>query len=122
KKSRRSRGRRPREAHAECCSLTQAARGVDAAIHRLHQMLDDRQAQAGPAQFPRAGLVHAIEALEDMWQVLLGDAYAVVLNLQANLTVLCPPADADAASGRSVFERVIDEVFEDLVNSFLVRP
>ena len=41
-------------------------------------MLDDAQAQAGAPGGARAGLVHAVEALEDALLLLLGDADALV--------------------------------------------
>ena len=41
-------------------------------------MLDDAQTQAGAAGGARAGLVHAVEALEDALLLLLGDADALV--------------------------------------------
>ena len=41
-------------------------------------MLDDAQAQACATGGPRAGLVDAVEALEDALLLLLGDANALV--------------------------------------------
>ena len=49
-------------------------RGVDLATVQFDEMLDDREAEAGAAGIscgPRAGLVDAIEALEDAWQIAL---------------------------------------------------
>ena len=36
--------------------LSDDALGLDGALHRLHEVLDDRQPQAGAAQFARRAL------------------------------------------------------------------
>ncbi len=52
----------------------------------------------------------------------LGDADSVILHFKARLVSLCPPADADVSSGRRVFHCIIDQVFEDLADSFFFGP
>ena len=47
------------------------------------QVLDDREAQPGAAQLAAAGLVDAVEPLEDARQVVAGDADAGVGDLDA---------------------------------------
>src|SRR5437773_9082270 len=85
KKKRRSRGRGPWQANEKRGPLPQPAGGLDAAAHRLHQMLDNGQAEAGSAQFAGARLIHAVEALEDARQVTFRDADAVIRDFQAHL-------------------------------------
>src|SRR4051794_32473694 len=85
-------------------------------------MLDNRQPQAGATQLARAGLVDAVEPLEDARQLRLGDADAGVANLQAATAVLRPPGQADRAPLRRVLQRVVDEVVEDLADRLLVGP
>ena len=69
-----------------------------------HDVLDDGEAEAGAAGFARAGLVDAIEALEDALQVLGGDAGAEVLNGELDLRGEQARTDADALAGFGVFE------------------
>ena len=45
---------------------------------QAHDVLDDREAEPGSAQRPAAGLVHAVEPLEQVRQMLLRDADAEV--------------------------------------------
>ena len=49
-----------------------------AAAMRLHDVLDDRQAQAGAAELAAAGPIDAVEPLEDPREVLGGDAAAAI--------------------------------------------
>ena len=54
-------------------SSTRLSTRVDAVVRR-HQVLHDRKAQPGAAQFAGARLVHAVEALEQPRQVLLAES------------------------------------------------
>ena len=47
---------------------------VDLAADGLDQVLDDREPQAGAAEFAASRLVDAVEPLEDAGQVVAGDA------------------------------------------------
>src|SRR2546425_9788660 len=106
----------------KCRALSDPAGRVHIALHGLNEVLDNGQAQAGAAQFARAGLVDAIEALEYSRQILLRDADAGVRHLQMDSTLRAPPAYADASAGRGIFEGVVDQVPQDLVERILVRP
>src|SRR5689334_17971550 len=97
KRPRRSGGGGTRQADGERGALTEPAGNRDAAVHRPNEVLDDRQAQAGAAELAGAGLVHPVEALEDARQVVLGNADAGVLDVEAGLAAVEPPADAEAA-------------------------
>jgi hypothetical protein len=51
-------------------------------------VLDDGQAESGPAVGPTAGIVHAVEALEDPLMLAGRDADAVVRDTDLDLDVL----------------------------------
>src|SRR5579875_575872 len=110
------------KADGERGALPRPAGGVDAAAHGLDQVLDDRQTQAGAAQFARTRLVHAVEAFKDAWQIGLGNANAGVGHFQAYLLPLAPPTHRDSATLGRVFDGVVEQVIEDLLQGFLVRP
>src|SRR5438132_7490601 len=99
----------------KCRALSDPAGRVHIALHGLNEVLDNGQAQAGAAQFARTGLVDAIEALEYSRQILLRNADAGVRHLQMDSTLRAPPAYADVSSRGSIFERVIDQVLQNLV-------
>ena len=52
------------------------SRGVHRAARRRHDVLDDREPEPGSAR--RAPPVAAVEALEEAWQIRVGDAEPVV--------------------------------------------
>src|SRR6185437_12617140 len=109
--------RRQREIKA--AAVTQLALHPDAAPLRLHQMLRNRQPQAGPARLPRPRLVDPVKALKQPPQVFPGDAVAEVPHPEPNLLqgagnplrrqlhtrTVCPPA---------VVQSVLDKVAENL--------
>src|SRR5690606_14626367 len=79
-------------------------------------VLDDRQAQARAAGGPGAGRVDAVEALEDAFLVLLGDADALVGDRDLHHGAAGPGDGpgryADAGAGGRVVDGVLDEVAE----------
>lgn len=54
-------------------------------ISTMALAMGDSQAQARAARLPGARLVHAIKALKDALQLLLGHAAARILHAQANV-------------------------------------
>ena len=62
----------------------------------LDQRAADRQPNAAPAERPRTGLVHTVEALEQVRQVLGRDAAPSVGNMKRHCAV--PPLGAHAHS------------------------
>ena len=68
------------EGEGERAALTDRAVGRHAAAHRLDQLADDRQTEAGAAAGPVARVVAPIEALEDAAELLRRDAGAGVLD------------------------------------------
>ena len=59
-------------------ALPQLAFEPEFATMGLHQMLDDRQPQAGPTELTRAGFIHPVEAFGDAWQIDRRDADASI--------------------------------------------
>ena len=47
-----------------------------------HQLMHDGQPQAGAARLAAARLIHAVETIEDMRQMLGGNTGAVVFDLE----------------------------------------
>jgi hypothetical protein len=54
----------------------------------LYYGLGDREAQTGAFLLARPGFVYAVEALEDVWQVLFGNAGTAVFDPDKQLTGL----------------------------------
>src|SRR6266852_8580071 len=102
--------------HGKRRSLPKAAAGMYASVQRVHQVLHNRQPQAGPPQFSGAGLVDTIKTFEDPREILFGDADACVLNFQADLAVLRSPTHADPPPWECVFHGVVDQVIENLMD------
>src|SRR5260370_35154879 len=59
-------------------AFAEGAGDVEPAAVAVQDVLDDREAETGAAQFPRSGVVDAAEALGPPRQVLAGDAVALV--------------------------------------------
>jgi hypothetical protein len=64
------------------CLARQAAPIADADFPalRLDEVFDDRQAESSAAEFPRTGLVDAIETLKQTGEIFRGDADAGILD------------------------------------------
>src|SRR5262245_54256899 len=63
-----------RQREGECRALAERALHRDLTIHRLHEVLHDREPEPGAAERTRARAVDAVEALEDARCVLVRDA------------------------------------------------
>src|SRR4029077_17712392 len=70
------RGDRQRHPHRRASS--DGALDTEQPAVRLDDVFDDRQAEPGPAELSRTRAIDAIEALREPWNVLFGDADAVV--------------------------------------------
>ena len=62
--------------------MIEFALGADGAAVSQHDVFGDGQSQAGAAGFAGAGLVYAVEALEQARQVLGGNARTEILNIE----------------------------------------
>src|SRR5207253_2477969 len=104
-----------RECEKESCALAQFAPGPDPSSVGLNDVFDDRQAEAGPALFARACLVHAIKALENSFQRFGWNPRAVVFDEYLDLAVLERPSARNyLAVGMAVFNGVVGEVSQHL--------
>src|SRR4029077_12911232 len=103
----------------ELAPLADTAVDGDLAADRLDQVLDDREAQAGPPQLPAPRLVDAVEAFEDAGQVVAGDADPGVGDFQDDGVPPQAAADADGAELGGILDRVVDQVVEDLADRLL---
>lgn len=77
-------------------------------------MLHDAEAKTGAAFVAGSAFVDAVEAFEDVREVVCGDARAVVAYANFHFLIAELRGDLDARALGRVFERVIEEVFEDL--------
>src|ERR1051326_2106277 len=71
---------------SEARAATEFAFNGDLAAVRLHQMLDDGQAQPGAFGALRTRFVGPVQTFEDAWQIGLRNANAGVFNVNH-----CPP-------------------------------
>src|SRR6185295_7088897 len=93
--------------------LAELARDVELAAVALHDVLDDRKAEAGPARFARAAALDAIETLGQARQVRARDAGPGVAHRDLAAAVVGDaPLDVDAAALGRVADRVADEIAE----------
>src|SRR5699024_341320 len=84
--------------------------GGDLSAVVARDVLDDRQAQPGAAGGPGAGAVDPEEALEDAFQVLLGDAHALVLDGDLDHALVPPDGHPNPGALVGVGDRVGDQV------------
>ena len=137
-----------RQNDADGRAVRDSALDAQPAAVREDNVLDDGQLQAGAAQFARPGLVHPVEALGESRDVRLGDAVAGVGNRDLKpvslgvrfddgdaLLVARPQRpetravvasgaqrrrDTNLAPGRRVFDGVVDQVDQDLVQTVAI--
>src|SRR5580692_858314 len=100
--------------------MVEFALGTNRAIMRQNDMLCDRQSQTSPTRFARASLVHAIETLEQSWQVLIRNARAEIAHVKLNSTIRPPRSQHQPATRRSIFEGIVNEVGENLMNGLAI--
>ena len=84
-----------------------------------HRVAHDAQAQAAASGLPGAGLVHPVEAGEDVEAILLRDADAGVGNGEGDALVVPLQPDVDAAPGDIVFDGVFHQVEDNVVQIIL---
>src|SRR3989442_15954860 len=84
----------------------------------LDQVLDDRQTEPRAAFLARATRVYAVEALEDAGQVIRRDAAAGVGDSHDRGASCALYGDMDPTASWRVPQRVVEQVGEDLPQSF----
>src|SRR5258707_7122520 len=83
----------------------------------LHDTSGDVQAKAHPREAAIVDVSGAVEALEHQRLIFDGDTNAAILHTEPCLGVLWPHPDHDARVARTVFERVLDQVNQQLLNA-----
>src|SRR5277367_1405899 len=105
---------------------TQRARNFKPTAMAIENVLDDRQAEPGTAEFARARGVDPVEALCETRQMLARDAFAAIGDGEADEgTCRRQPlrgarGDRDGALRLAVFDRVVDQVLEHLGKLVLI--
>src|SRR5215216_3758600 len=83
----------------------------------IHNSLCDGKSQTCAASAAVAGLLAAIEAFEDMWDILDRDPFAGIAHGNIHALSRPPRMDSDLTPGSRVPQRVADQVVEDTSNS-----
>lgn len=86
-----------------------------------HDVFGDGETEAGAARFAGAGFIDPVKTLEQARQVLGADARSEVLNEKLHCMRNGSRAKDHASSGRAVFQRIVDEIREHLMNRLPVR-
>src|SRR5258707_1239964 len=80
----------------------------------LHDTARDVQTKAHPREAAIVDVSGAVEALEHQRLIFDGDTDAVILHAKPRLAVLWPHPDQDARVMQTGFERVLDQVDQQL--------
>src|SRR5262252_1855221 len=94
--------------------------GADGAAMREHDVLHDRESEAGAAGFAGTGLIDTVEAFEESRQVLGRNAWAKITYEELHAIGMGTRAENQARSGAGVLEGVFYEIREHLMNGFAV--
>src|ERR1700730_4268152 len=104
----------------------EGALDVEKSAVAVEDVLDDREPEPGPAHFARAGGVDAVEPLGQPWQMLAGDAFALITHSNrykggapGTAAAIGRPSPVrgryrDLAAGAAVFDRIVEEVLKEL--------
>ena len=88
----------------------------------MRELAGDRESQAGAAGLACSRRIGAVEALEDVREVLGRNAGAGVAHLDGDVGFRGPRPNADLAAGGSMGDRVVEKDAQDLRDPFRVRP
>lgn len=83
---------------------------MDCALVLFEDGFDDGEAEAGAAETAGMGLVDGVEALEDVVDVIGGDAYAFVFDDDVRVRAILLDEDVDVRRGWGVFDGVVEQV------------
>ena len=85
------------------CALALFAFHPDGAAVEQHQLMHDGKAQARSTLFPAAGFIHPIETIEDMGQIFLGNAGAIIHHGQLGFLALPLQGYLDLPAALGIF-------------------
>src|SRR5579864_9384920 len=94
--------------------------GANGAGMSEHDVFGDGKAKASASRFAGAGLIDAVEALEQARQMFGSDARTKVPHVKLDAAVQRASAQHDAIAGSCVLHSVFDEVRKHLVNGFAI--
>ncbi len=98
--------------------------GADGAAVGEHDVFGDGEAETGASGLAGAGFIHAIEALEQAWEMLGRDARAEVPNGEFDGVRKLAGAEHNSSAGGAgvgtVLQSIVNQVGKDLVNGFAV--
>ena len=106
---------------AEAGAFAEFAFDIDGAVVELGDVFDDAEAEAGAADGAAAGFVDPVEAFEEAGVVLRGDAGAVVLDFDHGVVALLVGFEGDGGFGVGVFDRILDEIEDGLLEERRVQ-
>src|SRR5579859_666474 len=101
---------RPGQCKIERAATLGRAFGPHAATVRLHNMFNDGQPEACPAEFTAPRFVHAIETLEDVGQMFRPDAGAIIGNGGLDHAIFLGGKDGHVSAAVGVLDRVVEKV------------
>src|SRR5690554_2607647 len=82
----------------------------------LDDMLDDRETEARPAGGAASAWIYPIKPASEVGQMLCGDPFAMVAHRQDSVTGgITARTDLHVRIRMAVFERVVDEVADELL-------
>src|SRR5262249_12840631 len=101
------------QADGKCRPFPSFARGIHGSAMRLDDCLHEAEAEAEPAFGPAA--VAAKQTIPDPGQLSRWDSGTSVADAHNRVAILAAGAHLDAAAGRSVFDRVVDQIRRHLL-------
>src|SRR5215469_3121971 len=111
----------PWQGEVERRAVVQLAFGINRSAVGAHDMLSDRQPEAGPARFARARLVHAVEALKQPWQMLAGDSGTKIADVELHAILRFTGADQDLPAFLAILHGVVDQIAKHLMNCVTIH-
>src|ERR687883_54603 len=103
-------GRRGQAKHGDGCPVARLAGGRHRTAVDVHQLAHNGQADAAAPGLLRARVIAAIEAVEDVGQVLRGDPRPAVIYLDHRAVALARRAQPDLTPGVTELEGVVEQV------------
>ena len=115
------------ERKPECGALTGFAEDADRAAHHFHQLLGYRKTQSGPTITACGGCVGLDELLEQNFALVRTEPDARVRDLKSQHAAVCAVVSAflahnDVTPRLAEFDRVVNQVGQDLANTARIAP
>src|ERR1700722_17971803 len=108
------------EGEEEDGAMGQFAFGADGTAVGEHDVFGDGEAEAGASGFTGAGFIDAVKAFEQAREMFGSDAGAEILDEEFDGVRDSTGSEDDSSARGSVFQGIVDQVGEDLMNGFAV--